>query len=72
MRREVTCLDPGRRPSAECHNATKPPSRQPCHLHSCDAVPVTTVASVSSSNSAFLVPRPPNAGKRLVNYSKAV
>ncbi|XP_047474105.1 uncharacterized protein LOC125028674 [Penaeus chinensis] len=61
MRREVTCLDPGRRPSAECHNTTKPASRQPCHLHSCDAIPTTTAASVSSSTSGFIVPRPPNA-----------
>lgn len=60
MRREVTCLDPGRRPSAECQNATKPPSRQPCHLYSCDAIPATTSASVPSST-AFIVPRPPNA-----------
>ncbi|XP_068230780.1 ADAMTS-like protein 2 [Palaemon carinicauda] len=54
MRREVTCLDANLRPSADCFNATKPTTREPCNLHPCTTTDssfiTTTVTSISGTS----------------------
>ncbi|XP_071535997.1 uncharacterized protein [Panulirus ornatus] len=49
-RREVTCLDASQRPSADCFNASKPDTRQPCHLHPCGLQPSTAPPTDAASN----------------------